>query len=135
VRRGEAKDLETIAAIQAASPEAAQWDPSDYLGYDLSVAVVEERVAGFLASRTLVPGESEILNVAVLPEYRRRGVGRTLLATWLGSVQGTVFLEVRASNEAARTFYRSLGFEDFLLRPQYYALPPETGIVMKFHSC
>ena len=135
MRRGEAKDLETIAAIQAASPEAAQWDPSDYLGYDLSVAVVEERVAGFLASRTLVPGESEILNVAVLPEYRRRGVGRTLLATWLGSVQGTVFLEVRASNEAARTFYRSLGFEDFLLRPQYYALPPETGIVMKFHSC
>ncbi len=121
--------------IQAASPGAAQWKPADYLDYDFHVAVLETRVAGFLVTRTLVPGESEILNLAVAPEWRRQGVARTLLQTWLGSVQGAVFLEVRASNETARKFYRSVGFEEFIVRPQYYASPPETGIVMKFHSC
>ena len=135
VRPGVISDLEAIAAIQAASPEAAHWEPQDYFQYDLRVAVVGVEVAGFLAGRTLAPGESEILNLAVAPEHRRGGVARVLVERWLGGVKGDIFLEVRASNEAAQKFYKSLGFQVVSMRPEYYSSPAETSIVMKFHSC
>lgn len=135
VRRGEPGDLAEIRAIQTASPQAAQWDVEEYLRHDLLVAVDSIRVAGFLVSRTLAPGESEILNVAVTPEFRRRGVARALVYALLADLVGSVFLEVRASNVAARDFYKSLGFEEVTTRPAYYEEPSEPAIVMKFHSC
>ena len=135
VRRGERSDLDAISAIQSASPEAAQWSPQDYLQYELLVAAAGSTIVGFLVTRTLAPGESEILNLAVAPECRRRGVARALIETWIRGIHGDIFLEVRASNQTAQKFYKSLGFQEFLVRPEYYALPPETGIVMKFHSC
>jgi ribosomal-protein-alanine acetyltransferase len=135
VRRGEPGDLAEIRAIQNASPQAAQWDAADYLQYDLRVAVEGSRVAGFLVSRTLAPGESEILNLAVAPECRRRGVARALVEALTADFGGAVFLEVRASNAVARIFYKSLGFEEVTVRSEYYEEPPESAIVMKFHSC
>ncbi len=135
VRPGVISDLEAIAAIQSASREAAHWDPRDYFQYDLRVAVVDGHVAGFLVGRTLAAGESEILNLAVAPERRRRGVARSLVKGWLTGINGDVFLEVRASNEAAQKFYKSLGFQVVTVRPEYYSSPVETAIVMKFHSC
>jgi ribosomal-protein-alanine N-acetyltransferase len=134
IRRGERKDLPAIAAIQAASFEAAQWDPADYLNYDLRVAVREDAVAGFLVVRK-VAGEAEILNLAVAPEWRRRGLARELLRTVLDEFQGPVFLEVRESNQAARSTYQALGFVEVTRRDSYYETPPEAAIVMKFHSC
>ena len=134
-RAGTAADLEAIAAIQSASPEAAHWEPRDYFQYDLRVAVVDGHIAGFLVGRTLAAGESEILNLAVAPEHRRRGVARGLVEGWLRGANGDVFLEVRASNEAAQKFYKSLGFQVVSVRSEYYSSPVETAIVMKFHSC
>ena len=135
MRRGGPSDLDSISAIQAASPEAAQWTPADYLQHDFRVALLDARVVGFLITRTLAPGESEILNLAVAPDCRRQGVARALIQACLRDLQGDLFLEVRASNRTARNFYKSLGFEDFIVRPEYYSSPLETGIVMKFHSC
>ena len=135
IRRGEAHDLAQVAAIQDASPEAPHWRAEDYSEYDLLVAVCENRVAGFLASRTLTGEEHEILNLAVDPEFRRRGIGRRLCQTFLGGLRGSVFLEVRESNQAARNLYLSLGFQELGRRSGYYDGPPETAIVMKFHSC
>ena len=135
VRRGEPSDLDAIRTIQKASPEAAHWDVSEYLHHDLRVAVHGARIAGFLVTRTLAPGESEILNLAVAPESRRHGVALALLAAYLRHVTGEVYLEVRASNEAAQEFYKSLGFKAVTQRREYYSSPMETAIVMKFHSC
>ena len=135
VRRGEPRDLGAILGIQAACPEAAKWDPVGYLNYDLLVATYGIHVIGFLAGRTLLPGENEILNLAVAPEYRRQGVGRSLVCAYLEASQGAVFLEVRPSNLAARAFYESFGFEEVTVRPGYYKNPSEPAIVMKFHSC
>ena len=106
MRRGEARDLEAVRAIQAGSPEASQWDAADYLGYEFVVAEAGARVAGFVVTRTLAPGEREVLNLAVLPEARRRGVGRALLQGAIGERGEMVYLEVRASNEVARIFYK-----------------------------
>ena len=106
-----------------------------YIQYDLRVAAYGIRLAGFLAARTLTPGESEILNLAVAPEFRRQGVGNALLRDLLRERRGDVFLEVRASNQEARRFYKSQGFEELIVRPEYYDAPVEAAIVMKFHSC
>ena len=135
IRRASPADSETILAIQSAIPEAAQWDVAQYFQYQVRVAESDSNVVGFLAARTLAAGESEILNLAVAPEFRRQGIGRALLQAWLEEFAGTVYLEVRASNEAAQKFYKSLGFAVVVVRPQYYSSPPESAIVMKFHSC
>jgi len=135
IRRGEPADLPEIMAIQAASPESASWPAAGYLEYDLRVAVLENRVAAFLAARSVAADEFEILNLAVAPGFRRQGVGRALMDSFLAGVHGAVFLEVRRSNSAAREFYKVLGFQELTTRQGYYSHPPEPAIVMKFHSC
>ncbi len=135
VRRGDASDLPAIAAIQQASPEAAQWNAEDYLAHDFRVAVENGRLAGFLVARQVAPDESEILNIAVAPDCRCRGVARSLVATFLEGSPGAIYLEVRESNTAARSLYKSMGFQEVNTRYGYYCSPPEAAIVMKFHSC
>lgn len=123
--------LRVIAAIQATSPEAAQWDPSDYFAYDVAI---DPNGAGFLVSRETAPGEREILNLAVAPDVRRQGVARRLWENERQRGAATWFLEVRASNQAAIDFYTRCGFSVCGRRPGYYHAPPEDGLVMKFHS-
>ena len=135
IRRGGAEDLEAVAAIQQASSGAAGWSVGDYLAQDFLVAVDGDRVLGFLVSRTVAADEREILNLAVAPEARRTGLARALVSHSLAGFRGAVFLEVRESNRIALEFYKSLGFIDLSRRAGYYSSPPETAIVMKFHSC
>jgi ribosomal protein S18 acetylase RimI-like enzyme len=135
IRPGGPADLAAVAAIQAASPLASQWKVEEYLGRPFFVATVDEEVAGFLIGQRLAEGESEILNVAVGPKFRRTGVGRRLVEAWLHHAPGDVYLEVRESNHEARKFYEVLGFEAVGVRPSYYEAPIEPAIVLKFHSC
>jgi [ribosomal protein S18]-alanine N-acetyltransferase len=134
VRAATPEDLEAIAAIQAASPEGSQWDPAGYLKYDCLVAVDEDRIAGFLVSRQTAPGERELLNLAVDPSFRRRGIARGLLKAELERGPGQWFLEVRDSNGAALNLYETFGFRSVGRRDGYYTDPVETGIVMKLIS-
>lgn len=134
IRAATLEDLAAIAAIQAASPQASQWDPGGYLEYDCAVAVEQGRVTGFLVSRRVAPDEREILNVAVDPAQRRKGIARALLASELARGPGRWFLEVRASNAAALRLYESAGFEGRGRRPGYYREPAEEAIVMRFFS-
>jgi ribosomal-protein-alanine N-acetyltransferase len=135
VRRGESEDLPAIAAIQAASPEAAQWDVRDYLGYEFRVAAGPPGPQGFLVARRLDENECELLNLAVAPGSRRQGVGRALVNWLISAFPGAVLLEVRESNRNARDFYKQLGFQEIGCRSGYYRTPSESAIVMKFHSC
>jgi ribosomal-protein-alanine N-acetyltransferase len=135
IRPATSADLPAVAAIQEASPGAAQWNVADYLDHEFQVAIVGKSVAGFLVSRQLAPGEQEILNLAVAPEFRRQGVARALASATLARVPSAVFLEVRESNTAAQEFYKALKFKAISRRDHYYSDPPEAAIVMKFHSC
>jgi ribosomal-protein-alanine N-acetyltransferase len=90
---------------------------------------------GFLVARNVAVDEREILNLAVAPDFRRKGVARALAASFFEGFEGAVFLEVRESNEVALKFYKSLGFKELSRRQGYYDSPVETAIVMKFHSC
>jgi [ribosomal protein S18]-alanine N-acetyltransferase len=134
IRRGEPGDLAEVAAIQAGSPQAGQWNSSDYLQYDFWVALCDGRVVGFLVSRALCAGEAEVLNIVVAPEFRGRNIAHLLLKPLLEGDK-IVYLEVRESNRAARSLYKSLGFKEISVRVEYYDSPPESAIVMKFHSC
>jgi ribosomal-protein-alanine N-acetyltransferase len=133
-RAGCRDDLALIAQIQAASPEASHWDVREYLKYDLLVALCDGYIAGFAVARRLAEGEGELLNLAVDPAFRRRGVGRRLVAALASGHPGVLWLEVRESNVNARKFYKSLGFCGAGCRPSYYPDSGEGAIVMKVHS-
>lgn len=78
--------------------------------------------------------ELELLDMGVLPEARRQGLGTALLAALIkaGKESGfrAIFLEVRRSNRAAQMLYRSAGFDALSVRRGYYSSPPEDAIVM-----
>lgn len=80
------------------------------------------RPAGFYAARIAGP-ESELLLLAVDPQFRRRGLGKLLLEDWQkwASEQGATeyFLEMRADNDAIH-LYRIAGFSESGRRPSYY---------------
>jgi ribosomal-protein-alanine N-acetyltransferase len=135
VRAGRPEDVERIGEIQARSPGAARWAPGDYLAHDFRVAQAGGAVVGFLVTRRVAEGESEILNLAVAPEFRRGGVARRLVEDLLNRHPGEVFLEVRESNREARGFYSAMGFEVSGRRPGYYSDPEEAAVVMNFRSC
>lgn len=135
LRAGVPSDADAISRIQSQAPEASQWQPEQYFEHHVLVAEREGRVAGFLVWRDTAPGEYEILNLAVSPPERRRGVGRALLKAALERCHGDVYLEVRVSNSAAIAFYASFGFISAGRRVGYYAAPDEDAVVMKFHSC
>jgi ribosomal-protein-alanine N-acetyltransferase len=134
VRSAVPDDLAAIAQIQATSPDAARWKPEDYLAHDCLVALTNGRVTGFLAIRTVPPAEHELLNLAVDPAQRRRGIARRLLHEALLTRPGDWFLDVRESNAAAQALYKSFGFSPIGRREQYYAQPSEAAIVMRFFS-
>jgi len=144
IRPATESDLDEIWRIQAASGQAAQWKPADYLRYQCLIAVESgaagmpagvERITGFAVARQTAPDELEVLNLAVDPPCRRRGVARGLIRQILDNYRGTVWLEVRQSNTAARQLYHSFGFQVNSVRENYYSAPTESAIVMKFHSC
>ena len=134
LRAAAREDLAAIAEIQRSAPEASQWPAADYLDHDCTVAEEDGRVLAFLVTRHTAPGEREILNVAVEPAQRRRGLARRLLERELAGSSGEWFLEVRASNVMARKLYESLGFHETGRRENYYHAPPEQAIVMRFFS-
>lgn len=131
IRRATPEDLAAIAAIQRLSPAASSWAPLDYA---CDVAVENGRVAGFIVTRRVAPDECEILNVAVDPACRRRGIGKLLAARALAAAPGRWFLEVRASNVSAIALYTALGFQPAGRRENYYHDPSEAAIVMSFFS-
>ena len=97
------------------------------------VAEVDEEVAGYIGMY-IVCENCYVTNVAVFPQYRRQGVARALIkmAMLTADAMETDFisLEVRPSNEAALSLYRSFGFEQNGLRKNYYKNPTEDALIM-----
>jgi len=139
IRPVELRDVQEIYAIQSACPELAQWAMPDYARVaqgEMAGWVAEEdgTVSGFLVARRIGP-DGEILNFAVRPDLRRRGIGEALLhegLRWAKAFHAErVFLEVRESNQAARAFYEKAGFQATGRRKSYYTDPSEDAIVYK----
>ena len=149
LRRMTAADLPAILAIQQTSPEAAQWPAANWREFfcpeaDISsdapsagsaawTAWVAETAVGFLAA--IFSGEElEVLNIAVLPDSRRKGIASQLLEAALAAARNSgalqVWLEVRASNTGAAAFYERNGFLPSGRRKNYYTAPREDAVVL-----
>ncbi len=98
--------------------------------------VAEEKgvVAGYIGSQTCID-ETDMMNVAVHPDFRRRGIAGNLVSALIeglkekGSLRLT--LEVRESNAAAIALYDSLGFTQVGLRKNYYRHPKENALILR----
>ncbi len=97
------------------------------------VALEGERLVGYIVLSTVLD-EGNIDNVAVAPEYRRRGVAEALLKNAIARSRawGLAFLtlEVRAGNEPAIALYAKHGFQTVGRRKNYYEKPREDAILM-----
>ncbi|MBS7642198.1 MAG: ribosomal protein S18-alanine N-acetyltransferase [Candidatus Bathyarchaeia archaeon] len=93
-----------------------------------------EETAGFDLPRLKAKRRGHIISIAVLPEYRNRGIGKSLLAKALDSMRERrleeCILEVRVSNSIAINLYRKFGFEIVSQIPFYY-LDGEDAYLMK----
>ena len=93
----------------------------------------DQPIAYFLAREIL--GTAEILNLAVVPAHRGRGLGGGMLDAGLAAVRARggqeVFLEVRASNSVAQALYASRGFRTEGRRRGYYRRPDEDALVLR----
>ena len=98
--------------------------------------LVCERVDGKLAAFAIgrvVTDEAELLRIGTLPEYRGRGIAKSLLERLHGKMRekgaAVCFLEVRSRNAAAISLYEKSGYERISVRRDYY--PDDDAIVMK----
>lgn len=98
------------------------------------VALDEEQVAGYVGSQS-VEGEADMMNVAVHPNYRRRGIAGELVTHLIAQLAEnnvhSLALEVRASNLPAISLYEKLGFTQVGRRPNYYRNPKEDALILK----
>lgn len=134
-----ADDIADLVAIDATSPtpwtasafeaEMRHEPPTLFVLRDASSAAA----LAFVAIRVQA-SEMDIVNLAVSPAHRRRGVGAALVRGLLRAPVATgvesVFLEVRASNAGALALYGRLGFTQTQRRRNFYRDPVEDAVLM-----
>lgn len=107
---------------------------AESLGSDstyFNIAYADGEPAGYMSIQ-LAADEGDIMRVAVLPQFRRLGIGRALLTKCFeDNLFDSVFLDVRENNTPAIKLYQSFGFEKIGLRKNYYANPTENAVMMK----
>ena len=98
------------------------------------VAVDGDTLVGYVGSQTVL-GWADMMNLAVSPEYRRRGVGEELVEQLTSRLRSKdvscLTLEVRASNDPAIGLYHKLGFAEVGRRPNYYRNPKEDALILR----
>ena len=100
------------------------------------LCTTDDKPSGYIICSCVVD-EAEIQRIGVLPEFRRMGLGSLLVKEakryallHSGGSSDYMFLEVRESNTAAVSLYRSCGFREFGLRRGYYSNPTENALLM-----
>ena len=98
------------------------------------VAEEEGCVAGYIGSQTCGE-ESDVMNVAVHPDFRRRGIAEALINDLVAQLNAigshSLTLEVRASNVPAISLYEKLGFNEVGRRKNYYRNPKEDALILR----
>ena len=98
------------------------------------VAREDETVVGYIGSQTAVD-ETDVMNVAVHPDYRRRGIAEALIVELVAELKQrgshALMLEVRSSNAPAIALYEKLGFQQVGCRKNYYRNPKEDALILR----
>ena len=98
------------------------------------VALERDEVVGYIGSQTAVD-ETDVMNVAVHPDHRRKGIAEALIEMLIKQLQEqgshALMLEVRASNAPAIALYEKMGFRQVGLRKNYYRNPKEDALILR----
>ncbi len=98
------------------------------------VALHGDQVVGYVGSQTAID-EADMMNIAVHPDHRRRGIAQGLVTALCDRLALTgvhaLLLEVRASNDPAKALYEKLGFVQVGCRPNYYRNPKEDALILR----
>jgi len=131
-------DCEQVATIEAAS-FSTPWslnaftDTVEKENFRYFVAEESGEILGYCGF-LYVLDEAEIPNVCVKASARKQGIGKQLMSILVEEAAklgiATLFLEVRESNVAARTLYKSLGFAEDGIRKNFYEQPAENAVLM-----
>ena len=93
-----------------------------------------EKLVGYVGSQTVL-GETDMMNVAVCPDYRRQGIAEGLILALIADLKAReshcLTLEVRDSNASARALYEKLGFSEIRRRKNYYRNPKEDALILR----
>lgn len=141
LRRMVKRDLPFVLEIETLSfPNP--WRPMAFLGeisnFGISLPQVivlegEEKVIGYVVC-WLIKDEAQIANLAVHPDYRRKGIAEAVMHNVFDRLKADgatfVVLEVRPSNGAAVALYEKLSFSVLGTRKGYYCNPDEDAILM-----
>ncbi len=126
-------ELEKVCFSDPWSVESIASEQNNPLSYWL-VAEVDGVVAGYVGSQTVLDA-ADMMNVAVSPDYRRRGIGRALVNELVAYLSKNnviaLLLEVRVSNAPAISMYEKLGFQQVGKRPNYYRNPREDALILR----
>lgn len=106
------------------------------LNNPLSVWLVAEEngiVCGYVGSQTVLD-ETDMMNIAVHPDFRRKGIAAALIAELVRLLKERgsriLRLEVRESNAPAISLYETMGFTQLGLRKNYYRNPKENALIL-----
>ena len=98
------------------------------------VAIADDKVVGYIGSQTVL-GETDMMNIAIHPDYRKQGIATELIGALIEALNErgshSLMLEVRASNEPAKSLYLKLGFEVVGIRKNYYRNPREDALILR----
>jgi ribosomal-protein-alanine N-acetyltransferase len=134
----EENDLQAVLAIEHSSfgtPYSKEYFLNELYRKHalLKVAISGEHVIGYLCA-DYENHEAQILNLAIDPDFRRRGAATILMTHAMRKLkkEGCVFvyLVVRASNTVAQKFYERFGFTVEAIRKKYYSDPDEDALQM-----
>ena len=134
------RDMPEVLGIENGSFEFS-WSEDDFIRCLRQrncigmVAEYDERVVGFMIYE-LHKDQLHVLNFAVRPDVRRRGVGRQMVEKLIGKLsqqrRTRVLLEIRETNLAAQVFFRNLGFSATSVLRDYYDDTTEDAYVMQY---
>lgn len=140
--RIETMRLEDVPAVHRI--ESASF-PTPWPDYAFKQEIQSNRLAHYLVVKSgdetigyggmwLMVDEAHITTFAVLPEWRRRGIGARLMLALMQVARELnariVTLEVRLSNRPARGLYGRFGFRPVGIRPRYYSDNNEDALIM-----
>lgn len=98
------------------------------------VAEEDGKLIGYVGSQSVAP-EADVMNLAVAPEWRKKGIGRALMKALIAQLHNrgitALFLEVRVGNIPAQNLYRGLEFVEVGRRPKYYVNPTEDALILR----
>ncbi len=96
------------------------------------IARINNTACGYMGL-SKIAGEGYVTNVAVIPEFRRKGIGKKILEFAICDSKHElefISLEVRVSNQGAISLYKNFNFENVGIRKRFYTNPVEDAYIM-----